>query len=118
MGIGEATFRLIDLQAGQSEVHEHRVDLVDALVGKHLEKSSNAACTGVETVGKAFHFLRFVASASASVSRSMPIRRALGLALRNAVECPARPRVQSTAIEPGFANAGATKSTQSRSSTG
>ena len=55
---------------------------------------------------------------AAVVASEFNIRRACGLALRKAVECPAKPSVQSTAIDPGLANAGTTRSTQSRSNTG
>ena len=82
------------------------------------ENASNAACTGVNRSASPSERTRSVAIANASASRSMPIRRACGAALRNAMVCPASPSVQSTATAPSWSSAGATSSTQRSSSTG
>ena len=47
-----------------------------------------------------------------------PGTRACGAALRKAMVWPARPSVQSTAMDPGSCNAGATSDTHCSSSTG
>ena len=73
--------------------------------------ASKAACTGVKRSASLSRRMRSVAKAKASVSRSMPMSRAFGAALRKLVAWPARPSVQSTTTDPGFSSAGATRST-------
>ncbi len=77
--IGESPLRLVNLQTRQSQIHEHGVYLVDPLIIKHLREIVECGVHGYEAVGKTFHPHSLRASESASVSRSMPIRRACGL---------------------------------------
>src|SRR5690606_27133286 len=61
---------------------------------------------------------RALASAIASASRSSPITRTPGTSSRIASVWPPMPSVQSTSTAPGALSAGASSSTQRRSSTG
>ena len=52
--VGEAAVRLIDLQARQTQIHEHRIHPIDALVVKHLAERVECGVDRYEAVRKSF----------------------------------------------------------------
>ena len=110
--------RLINLQTRQSQIHEHGVYLVDPLIIKHLREIVECGVHGYEAVRQD------LPSAFAAWRAKAPpcLDRCRSDALRTRFEKKpwnAPPNQACNPLHrPLLANAGATRSTQSRSNTG
>ena len=56
MGIGESAFRLVDLQAGKAQIHEHRIHHVDVSIFKHMRELVEGGMHRNETFRQPFLF--------------------------------------------------------------
>ena len=59
MGVGESTFRLVDLQTRQSQIHERGIDMVNAVIIQGTGELVERRMHGNEPVGKPFGFHTF-----------------------------------------------------------